>query len=289
VSRIRTPLVLLLVQLCGQLFPGGLEGQHQLLLRYDPVRDVAVHTAFQTVTMVATGDGRVIETADLGSMRAIALELEEGGTVLHMAYDSVRARIRSEGGAWREFDVPDADSAWVQANIDDQMRVSETSMGSRLPAVTGLLDILTGVPDLVLPEQPVRAGGAWMAESELTERAVVSVPQEIGELPSLTFSVRVTLDSAVQRTQDTLGFFTVSGYMRPTSEADVQNLVDEGLTMSSEMTGQLVWSTGWQGFVSGVNRVTMEISKSQPSPTPTIERQEPELLVRVTTRFQVQP
>ena len=282
---IRAPSLLFVVQ----LFPALLVGQGQLQLRYDPVRDVTVHTAFQTVTMVATGDGHVIETADLGSMRAIALELAEGGIVLHMAYDSVRARIRSDGGVWREFDVPDADSAWVQASIDDQMRVSGTRSGSRLPAVTGLVDILTGVPDLTLPEQPVKIGGAWMVDSELSERVTVSVPREIGELPSLTFSTRITLDSTVQRTQDTLGYFTVSGYMRPTSEADVRNLATEGLAVSSEMTGQLVWSTGWHGFVSGANRVTLEIAKSQSSGRPTIERVEPELVVRVTTRFQVWP
>ena len=269
--------------------PAFLLGQGQLLLRYDPVRDVPVHTAFQTFTMTATGDGRVIETADLGSMRAIALELEEGGTVLHMAYDSVRARIRSDGGAWREFNVPAADSAWVQASIDDQLQVSGTRSGSRLPAVTGLVDILTGVPDLTLPEQPVRVGGAWMVDSELSERVAVTVPPEVGELPSLMFSVRITLDSTVQRTQDTLGFFTFAGYMRPASEADVQELAAEGLTLSSEMTGQLVWSTGWCGFVSGANRVTIELSESRLSGAPTIEQQDPELLVRVTTRFQVRP
>ena len=272
-----------------QLSPAFLVGQGQLLLRYDPVRDVTVHTAFQTVVKVATGDGRVIETADLGSMRAIALELAEGGTVLHMAYDSVRARIRSDGRNWREFDVPDADSAWVQANIDDHMHVLATRSGSRVPAVTGLIDILTGVPDLVLPQHPVQIGEAWLVESELSERVAVSVPQEVGELPSLTFSTWITLDSTVQRTQDTLGFFTVSGYMRPTAEADVLALTAAGLTVSSDLAGQLVWSSGWNGFVSGVNRVTMEISKGRSSVTPTIERLEPELTIHVVTRFQVRP
>lgn len=272
-----------------QLPPTLMLAQGQLQLRYDPVRDAMMHTAFQTVTMAAAGNGRVVETADLGSMRAIALELAEGGTVLHMAYDSVRARIRSDGGAWREFDVPDADSAWLQAGIDDRMRIAGIRSGPPLPAVTGLVDILTGVPGLTLPDQPVRIGGAWMVDSELTERVAVSVPREVGDLPSLTFSTRITLDSTVQRTQDTLGYFTVSGFLRPTAEADVRELQAEGLEVSSEMTGQLVWSTGWHGFVSGANRVTMEIVKSQSSTAPTIEQIEPELVVHVTTRFQVRP
>lgn len=275
----------MLVEMC----PALLAAQGQLLLRYDPVPDVTVHTAFQTVTRVTTGDGRVIETADLGSMRTIALELAEGGTVLHMAYDSVRARIRSDGHAWREFSVPDADSAWIQATIDDRLQVLGTRSGSRLPAVTGLLDVLTGVPDLILPEQPVRIGGAWMVDSELSERVAVSVPQEIGGLPSLTFATRVTLDSTVQRTQDTLGFFTVSGYVRPTSDDGMRALEAEGLSVFSEITGQLVWSNGWSGFVSGASRVTITISQSRTSGLPTIERLEPELSVQVTTRFQVRP
>jgi hypothetical protein len=263
--------------------------QDRLLLRYDPLHDVTMHTLFQTVARIATGDGRVIETADLGSMRAVALELAEGGIVLHMAYDSVQGRVRSGGGEWREFDVPGADSVWVQAKVDSQLQVSATRSGSPLPAVTGLLDILTGIPDLTLPEQAVRIGGAWLVDSELPERIAASIPREVGELPSMTFSTRITLDSTIQRTQDTLGYFTVSGYIRPTAEADLRALAAAGLAVSSEMDGQLVWSSGWNGFVSGANRVTMEISKSRQSAAPTIERQKPELTMHITTRFRVQP
>lgn len=269
--------------------PAFLSGQGQLQLRYDPVPDVAVHTAFQTVTRVEDGNGRVIETADLGSMRAVALELAEGGVVMHMAYDSVRARIRSDGGAWRQFDVPDADSVWVQARIDDRMQVLTTRSGSRLPAVTALVDILTGLPGLVLPEQPVQIGGAWMVDSELPERVVISVPQKIGELPSLTFATRIILDSIIYRMQDTLGFLSVTGYLKPTSEEGARALAAAGLAVSSQMSGQLIWSSGWNGFVSGANRITMEISKDRSPAGAVIERQEPDLMVRVTTRFQVWP
>jgi hypothetical protein len=105
----------------------------------------------------------------------------------------------------------------------------------------------------------------------------------------MTFSSRIRLDSTVQRTQDTLGYFTVSGYVRPTTDSDLQVLTDAGLAVTAELEGQLVWSSGWKGFVSGANRVTMEISKGQHSATPIIERQEPELTVHVTTRFRIQP
>jgi hypothetical protein len=274
---------------CAQLSPSVLVGQDQLLLRYDPLRDVTVHTLFQTVARIETADGNAIETADLGSMRSTALELAEGGTVMHLAYDSVRARVRSEGGAWREFEVPGADSVWAQARVDSQLFVHGRQSGSRIPEVTGLLDILTGVPDLTLPEQAVRIGGAWLVDSRLPERVAASVPTEVGELPSMTFSTRITLDSTVQRTQDTLGYFTVSGYIRPTSDADLRALAAAELAVSSELEGELVWSSGWKGFVSGANRVTMEISRSRPSATPTIERLEPELTLYVTTRFRVQP
>jgi len=267
----------------------SLTGQGQLLLRYVPQRDVAVHTLFQTVALIVPAEGSAIETADLGSVRSVALELAEGGTVMHMAYDSVRARVRSGRGAWREFEVPGADLVWTQARVDSQLNLSTERSGTRLPEVTGLLDILTGIPGLTLPEQAVRVGGAWMVESELPERVSSSVPREIGELPAMTFSTRITLDSTVQRTQDTLGYFTVSGYIRPATEEDLHALAATGLAVTSELEGQLVWSSGWNGFVSGANRVTMEISKSRPSDTPTIERREPELTMHVTTRFRVQP
>jgi len=280
---------MIIVLFLAHFFPSVLVGQGHLLLRYDPPRDVTMHTLFQTVARIETVGGTVIETADLGSMRSVALELAEGGTVLHLAYDSVRARVRSEGGAWREFEVPGADSVWAQARVDSQMNVSAARSGSRLPEVTGLLDILTGLPDLTLPEQAVRIGGAWLVDSRLPDRAAASVPRDVGELPSMTFSTRLTLDSTVQRAQDTLAYFTVSGDIRPSSDADLRALQAAELAVSSELEGQLVWSSGWNSFVSGANRVTMEISKSRPSATPTIERLEPELKMYVTTRFRVQP
>ena len=228
--HLRVAIVALTVVLVGS---ASLDAQNPLVLRYDPIPDVTVHTLFQTFTRTVTAEGRVVETADLGSMRSVALELEEGGTVLHLAYDSVRARIRSGGGEWREFAVPGADSVWVQANVDERLNVSASWARSPLPAVTGLVDILTGIPDLTLPEQPIHLGGAWLVESRLPERAKASVPQEVGRLPSLTFSTRVRLDSTVQRTQDTLGYFTVTGYIRPTSETDLRTLAAEGIAIWS--------------------------------------------------------
>ena len=281
--RVTTAVAILLLHPCLGA------AQERLRLRFNPPSDVTVHTAFQTVTNVVTGDGDVIETADLGSMRAIALELEGGGTVLHLAYDSVLARIRSGGLEWREFDVPGADSVWIQARVDERLRVSATRFGAPLPAVTGLLDILTGIPDLTLPEQPVRVGSAWLVNSELPERVTELVPPHVGELPSLSFAAQITLDSAVQRAQDTLGYFTVSGYIEPTSAADFRALAAEGLAVSSDINAQLVWSSGWSRFVSGANRVTMEISRSRLSTTPIIEQSQPVLTMHVTTRYQVRP
>ncbi len=273
----------------AQFFPAPLSSQHQLLLRYDPIRDVDTHTLFQTVARLEMTNGRTIETADLGSMRSVALELAEGGTVLHLTYDSVRARVRSNGGSWREFRVPGTDSVWAQAKVDSQLNVSSVLSGSPLPEVTGLLDVVTGVPGVTLPTRPVRLGGAWLIDSRLPDRISASVPREIGELPSMNFSTRIKLDSTVQRTQDTLGYFTLSGYIRPTTDSDLQSLAESGLTVAAELEGQLIWSSGWKGFVSGTNRVTMEISNERPSATPTIEQQEPALTLYVTTRFRVQP
>jgi hypothetical protein len=148
---------------------------------------------------------------------------------------------------------------------------------------------MTGVPGMTLPARPVRLGGAWLVDSRLPERVSASVPREVGELPSMTFSTRIKLDSMVQRTQDTLGYFTLSGYIRPTTDSDLQVLTEARLAVAAELEGQLVWSNGWNGFVSGANRVTMEIFNERPSATPTIEQQEPELTLYVTTRFRVQP
>ena len=272
-----------------QFAPVGLLAQGQMLLRYDPPPDVPVHVLFQTVTRMETSEGRVIETADLGSMCSIALELEDGGTVVHMTYDSVRARVRSGGNDWREFPVLGADSVWLQVKVDDLMNISAVTEGAPVPAVTGLLDILTGISDLTLPEKPMSIGDVWMVDSRLPARITATVPRSVGRIPSMTFSTQISFDSVVQRTQDTLGYFSVTGDIMPSSAADLRALGAEGLAISSELDGQLIWSSGWHRWVSGANRVTMTISKANGTLAPTIERTEPELTMSVTTRFSARP
>jgi len=282
-----TSLRLVVAVALFHLAPVLLTAQSQILFRYDPVIDQPVQTMFQTIAHTATADGRIIETADLGEMSAVAMAVEGGGTVVHMVYDSVRAMIRSQGGEWRSFQVEGADSTWLQVKVDGRLGVLDASRGPQLDGVTGLLGVLTGIPGLELPEHPVSVGGSWIVRSSLSERVRNAVPRTMVTLPSLEYSTRMTLDSIVLRTHDTLAYMSYSGSIRGATESDIRALSDMGIEMSSSMRGQLVWSTGWRRFVTGVVDVTMEIWEQTSITGPSLRRSTPTLTVRVTTRYRV--
>ena len=160
--------------LMATLLPYVGAAQESLLLRYDAAPGTVVRTAFQTDAVVWAFDGHRFESADMGTMRATTLEGPDGKMLVHLAYDSVRTRTLGSDGRWREFRVTGIDSVWTQVGLDVRMRVLSVIHGGQFSGVTGLQRILTGIPSLELPEQPLYASDSWSSTTLVS--VVIRIP-----------------------------------------------------------------------------------------------------------------
>ncbi len=243
-------------------FPAGLAAQDSLLLRYRPVPGVKVHRVFQLHTRVmgvgATGEaaGPAREAADLGGMTEVALAGPDGALIMHLVYDSLRARMREGEEAWREYEVGSLDSLWLQVQMDSRMHVVEATAGGDRPGSGMLVHLLTGVPGMELPRGWLREGQYWSSRlefplGELVGHAPVETPTAL-----LGAQTDFRLDSLTARAQDTLAYIRFSGAFTPTTlrRPDGNTLQFAGAT-----TGTLVWSSGWRGWVAAAARLQVVV------------------------------
>jgi len=266
--------------LIAVLLPYAGAAQESLLFRYEAAPGTVVRTAFQTDAVVWAFDGNRFESADVGTMRTTTLEGPDGKMLVHLAYDSVRTRTLGSDGRWREFRVTGIDSVWTQVGLDVRMRVLSVIHGGQFSGVTGLQRILTGIPSLELPEQPLYASDSW---SSTTLVSVVPGLRNENVEPTLSGTVEVVLDSIVVRSKDTLGFVTVNGRFPSVTFVDV---VGPGrVTAAGDLTGSMIWSTSWGRFVTGTSRTRVSVVRDGDATGSGGE----ELRLEVTTRHQVKP
>jgi hypothetical protein len=251
------------VLLAALTLPRAAAGQDSLRLAFAPVLGAKVHRLFQThtrITIVGVDTAgapvaRTRDVADLGGMTQVALAGPEGALVLHLAFDSLRARARDGGQPWSEFEVEGADTLWVQAEMNERMQVLEIRGGGD-PGSGLLVHLLTGVPGLTLPGRSVAAGDEWGVRlqfplDEFLGRSPMSTPS----VP-LTARATFTVDSIAARAKDTLAFVGFRGAFTPRDVTD-----EEGarLRYDGVLEGTLVWSTGWGSLVSAVTRTRLQL------------------------------
>jgi hypothetical protein len=243
-----------------------------------------VRTIFQTVTRI-DGVGRAVEAADLGVMSGVALAGVEGELVWHLAYDSLIIRTREATGEWSEFSVPGAASAWAQVYMDSRQRVSRVLRDEPVVGITDLVGVFTGMPDLALPEGTLRVGETWSGEITIEPLGGIATVGSVPELPAVTVVSQLTLDSIVRRARDTLGFISVLGRVQPTSIVTINGEQPGRLTLSGDLLGNLVWSTGWSLFVSGARRMSLRMERGSAG----VQSEKEIITVVKTTRHQVRP
>jgi hypothetical protein len=266
--------------LLGPLLPCTAIAQETLLLRHQAPPGTIVRTGFETNAVIWAFDGRRFESADLGSVSAMVLQGSGGKTVIHLAYDSVKTKTRGSDGRWREFPVT-VDSAWVQVSVDERLRVSSRNEGRQLPGVTGLVRILTGIPGLELPGVSLREGDGW--SSKIVASVVPGLRNETVP-PVVDGIVTVLLDSIAVRANDSLGYLSLAGQFPAATFVDVMG--PGRVTASGDVVGNLIWSTSWNAFVSGVSKTRMTVVRAA---VPGTQGEGEELRVEATTRYWVRP
>ncbi len=256
--------------------------QDTLRLRFAPPDETSIVIAFQTHTRASQSGSPAAELADLGHVTGVPLGMVDGAHVVHLRYDSVRVRSRQPHAQWRERRPAVGDSGWSQIRLDDRMRVVAVS-GWQRAGLTDPIALLTGVRDLELPDRPLRAGDRWHARPSVRVPHVPGTAMTGGKLVA---DALVTLDSIVARPYDTLGFVTVQGAIHRTTVVDPVGARRVSWSYSGDLAGSLVWSTGWNVFVSGTNRSRVSASKHA---TRAADRGAETLAWETTTRYRVQP
>lgn len=258
--------------------------QDGLVLRFVPADDAPVAIQFQTVASAAGSNGKHYEFADLGLMTGVLVGTRDDVRVFHLTHDSIRVRAREEAGPWREFVPPVGDSAWMQVRVDDRLTVLGLT-GRGLPGFTDPVGVLTGVRGLALPEGSVGIGESWQA------RTAVPLPagpggSSVESSLALVAETAVTLDSIAIRAHDTLGYLSIAGIVEPMTVVDPLGRDRAQWSFSGEVSGALIWSTGWKSFVAGTHRARVHARRQNGSGPDAVHDT---LGWEMTTRYRVRP
>lgn len=250
----------------GLLLPAAsLAAQQRALLRYAPDPGALVSTVTDVSTVVtvsglpAIPDGAQFEERVRRFARQRVLDRGPNGWLVEVALDSTRAQWRPAGGAWRDGPPSSLDGSRARARINERFAVTGVeSSGERdaevLRALTGWL----GGLDFTFPETPVPVGAKFETGARLAFSAEVTADSSLPLREMVVGDLALVLDSLTDRGTDTLLYFTFGGLFTP---RDVRTAGEDGAvqaTFTGGFAGRLIWSTGWEAFVSGAARLQVQ-------------------------------
>ncbi len=300
--RRRTTWLSALACVAMMVLPQSASAQQSILLRYRPQPRTRLHTLWwseltSTIREGAPGvpalDSILVEATTLRSYTSTVVGTRITSAVLQVSHDSTRARSRVPGGAWRDLPDERARTSEARLVVDDRLRVTDIEPLREDSLTNGQLQQLRGFAsglEFALPENPVTEGDSWAADIVMALPRPLGLEGEalVGEMPvepEVLARSTITLDSIMVRTTDTLAFIRVQGsFLPPTPAAgEVVGEVD----ISGAFGGSLIWSTGWNAFVSGAIRTqaTMVMQRATEEMAPL----EVTLSMDRSTRFQVRP
>ncbi len=271
-------------------------GQTAQEIRFDPATGSRVHTIWQTkilMSVVGAGlnpmDTVVVEATRLESVTRFVDAAGGGRYSVELQYDSVRARKRLRGGTWQDVEPSDLEVASVRALLDDRARVLDAEFvylphmrASRGEVMRGFV----GGTYMHLPEDPVAADSEWSAVLRIPLTALASVggPEGIPSAGELVAPVTARLDSTTIRQTDTLTYISLQGSIASTV-GDGGGL-HAGIAAGGSVAATLVWSSGWDAYVTGAVRGLVAFTRVQHRES---ELAVPELRFDMITQFHVRP
>lgn len=207
--------------------------------------------------------GQRIGDSVMGEMTSVAgvthrvLGIEGGSYAVEVRYDSLKTRARLLGQAWQEDVWMGLGQEPARVTLDVHLRPADGASGGALPpdpVANGGISSWRGVE---LPDRPVAPGDTW------TVTTVYRLPGQLGQLldiairDSLIATATVRLDSVTVRPTDSLMYLTV----QQTLPAATLPALDAGDSATVALVGSqaasLVWSTGWNAYVSGASQARL--------------------------------
>lgn len=285
---------------------GAAEAQQTIRLRYTPQAGRSVRTVSWTdLSMTfgdlpgageaATADTLRIDVEMVQSVTERVLNAEAGRFVVQRTIDSTRSRMRAMAGPWQDVPVDSAALPVARLVVSDRLQIEDFTLtrgDSAAPSAEWLRNP-AGTFELTLPESAVAVGESW------TTDLVFPLPgsgaalaqagaEEVAAGAELVARVTVTLDSLVTRGTDTLAYTLVQGSFLPLMLSEAAEVAEGTASIRGAFGGTLIWSTGWDAWVSGAARavltVQIEMTGTEDAPAAGVE-----VRVNSETRFQVRP
>jgi hypothetical protein len=282
------------------VIPTVLLAQDTLLLRYQPRVGTVIHTVAWTDMTVTIGQRRVdqfgpesltIELSELESLTEVVRGPRNEGYVVEVTFDSVRARMRPDGGTWEAVTDTSARPVTGLVAVDSLRRAGAFSLVDastvRLPNARRLRSLARRLA-LALPEQPVTRHAQWTTDVVFP----VNTPEAITTvIPTPALDLRgfatVAVDSIVTVPMDTLAYLRFDGVLAPPEASDGLEAALRVTELDAIFAGTYVWSTGWNAYVSGATRLQLNVTLLQGTNTGVMEGME--VGFDALYRFQVRP
>lgn len=254
----RTSLIALGFVLAGT----SAAGQGTFQFRYDPAPGRAVHTLTEMRTVTTMNglprvpDGTALEIEARIFSHERTLGVNADGRRVDVGVDSVRVRQRDGASAWTDVAAPAFAGRSARAVLDEYLHVVaiETSAAED-GALLRVLTAWSANLGFAFPDSAVAVGSTFRTGAQMPFDVTLSdaVGLAVGEV--LLGDLQLTLDSVVPRGADTLAYLHFAGQFSPRT---IESSGEDGTrahAFEGGFAGRLLWSTGWDAFVSAAMRV----------------------------------
>lgn len=275
-----------------------------LALRYAPAPGRVVRTVSWTATAVTIGDVTVagqppagdtlrLDAEAVQSVTERVVEARQHGWLVERVLDSTRARARAMGGAWRDVAF-DTLRPTARMTISDRLQIDDFALvqpDSVSPATREWLRNPAGTFEFAFPERAVHVGEGWATELIFPMATTLDLEEVGASLPrdaQLVARVTVTLDSIVARSSDTLAYLRLQGNFVPTTLTQAAEAGAGTAAVRGGVAGNLIWSTGWDAWVSGATRAVLNVRFDAAALEEGVQAGF-QMRLDASTRFQVRP